>query len=425
MKRVLIITYYWPPAGGPGVQRWVQFVKHFRDFGIEPIVYVPENPHYPLQDASFKKDVPSDITILKHPISEPYALAKLFSKKNTQKMSSGLIANKKQSLLGKLMLFIRGNFFIPDARIRWVKPSVQFLSNYISENNIDTIVTTGPPHSLHLIGLKLKQQTILKWVADFRDPWTTIHYHKSLRLTKASSRKHKELEHQVLNTADTVVVTSSVTKEEFKNITPKPIKVITNGYDASIKIESQLDAKFSIAHIGSLLSERNPIVLWKTLAEIASENVDFKDDLNLVFAGAISEQVLENIISFGLEENCKILGYVSHEKALQLQHNSQVLLLIEMNKPETKCIIPGKLFEYLAAQRPIMTFGPSGSDVSSILKETNHGKYFPYNDGELKETILSFYSDYKNNNLKVVSNGIEKYSRKALTEKMARLLKDI
>lgn len=424
MKKVLIVTYYWPPAGGPGVQRWVQFVKHFKNFGIDPIVYVPENPHYPIQDVTFNKDVPNDITILKRPINEPYALAKLFSKKNTQQMSSGIISNKKQSLLGKLMLFVRGNFFIPDARVKWVEPSVQFLTTYISENCIDTIVTTGPPHSMHLIGLKLKIMLSLKWIADFRDPWTTIHYHKSLRLTKASSKRHKELEYQVLNKADTVVVTSMVTKDEFKQITSKPIEVITNGYDSSIEIEPKLDTKFSIAHIGSLLNERNPRMLWKTLAEIASENKDFKEDLSLVFAGAISEQVLKDITSFGLDENCTVLGYVSHKKALQLQHNSQLLLLIEINKPETKCIIPGKLFEYLAAYRPIIAFGPSGSDVSSILKETNHGKYFAYTDVELKETIFSFYSDYKNNNLKVLSKGIDEYRRVALTEKMAIILKN-
>lgn len=424
MKKVLIVTYYWPPAGGPGVQRWVQFVKHFKNFGIEPIVYVPENPHYPIQDATFNKDVSNDITILKRPINEPYAIAKLFSKKNTQQMSSGIISNKKQSLLGKLMLFVRGNFFIPDARVKWVEPSAQFLTTYISENSIDTIVTTGPPHSMHLIGLKLKRLLSLKWIADFRDPWTTIHYHKSLRLTKASSKRHKELEFQVLNKADTVVVTSMVTKDEFKQITSKPIEVITNGYDSSIEIEPKLDTKFSIAHIGSLLNERNPRMLWKTLAEIASENKDFKEHLSLVFAGAISEQVLKDITSFGLDENCKVLGYVSHKKALQLQHNSQLLLLIEINKPETKCIIPGKLFEYLAAYRPIIAFGPSGSDVSTILKETNHGKYFAYTDVELKETILSFYSDYKNNNLKVLSKGIDEYRRVALTEKMAIILKN-
>ena len=147
MKRALIITYYWPPAGGPGVQRWLQFVKNFDDFGITPVVYVPENPHYPILDTSFLDEVSSDIEIIKHPIREPYALAGLLSKKKTKRISSGIITNKQASFLERLMLYIRGNFFIPDARVSWVKPSIKFLSQYIAKNPVDVIITSGPPHS--------------------------------------------------------------------------------------------------------------------------------------------------------------------------------------------------------------------------------------------------------------------------------------
>ncbi len=202
MKRALIITYYWPPAGGPGVQRWLKFVKYFREFGVEPIVYVPENPNYPLVDENFSSEIPSDIEIIKQPISEPYRFAKLFSKKKTKQISSGIISKKEISAMEKLMLYVRGNFFIPDARVGWVKPSVEFLSKYISENPVDVVITTGPPHSLHLIGMQLQKELNVKWIADFRDPWTTIHYHKSLRLNKSSERKHKELEALVLKSAD-------------------------------------------------------------------------------------------------------------------------------------------------------------------------------------------------------------------------------
>jgi len=175
-KKVLIITYYWPPAGGPGVQRWLKFVKYLPEFNIEPIVYIPENPCYPLIDKSLTDEVSDDLTILKHPVKEPYKLAGLFSKKSSKTISKGFISEKnKQSFIEKVMLYIRGNFFIPDARKNWVKPSVDFLSKYISENNISTIITTGPPHSLHLIGLQLNEKLgVVKWLADFRDPWTTI-----------------------------------------------------------------------------------------------------------------------------------------------------------------------------------------------------------------------------------------------------------
>lgn len=422
-KKVLIITYYWPPAGGPGVQRWLNFVKYFRDYGIEPVVYIPENPEYPLIDESFASEIPSDIKILKHPISEPYKLARVFSKNKTKQMSSGIITAKKQSAIEKLMLFIRGNFFIPDARVKWVKPSVAYLSSYLSAQNIDTVITTGPPHSLHLIGLHLKQKLHVRWIADFRDPWTTIHYHKALRLTKASERRHKEMEAKVLTSADTVVVTSPTTKTEFEIITDKPIEVVTNGYEVSEEKEISLDKPFSIAHIGSLLSERNPKVLWEVLCELCKENPHFAENLQIKLAGAVSEEVLASISKYGLFEKCINLGYVSHTVARQLQRAAQVLLLVEKNSPETRAIIPGKLFEYLAAKRPVIALGPAGSDMEVIINETSCGAFFGYTeDDKLKERILSYFNAYQQQALEVSSEGIEKYSRKELTRHMASIV---
>ncbi len=423
MKHVLVITYYWPPAGGPGVQRWLKFVKYFREFGIEPIVYAPENPNYPLLDSHLEKEIPTGIKIIKQPIVEPYRFAKLFSKKRTKQISSGIISKNEASALENMMLYVRGNFFIPDARIGWVKPSVKFLSKYISENSIDTIITTGPPHSLHLIGKQLKEKSGMRWIADFRDPWTTIHYHKSLRLNKYSERKHQHLEASVLKNADTIIVTSPTTKREFETTTETPIEVITNGFDVLEKMDVTLDNSFSISHIGSLLSERNPEVLWKVLAEIGSENPTFKTDLELKFAGAVSEEVKKSIADFKLIKNCKFFGYVSHSDALEMQFSSQVLLLVEIDRLETRAIIPGKLFEYLAAERPIIALGPKQSDMEVIIKETNSGKFFSYYDEEeLKQEILSLYQAFKKGNLKVDSVGIEKYSRRELTKRMAAVI---
>ncbi len=423
MKRALIITYYWPPAGGPGVQRWLKFVKYFRDFGIEPVVYIPENPNYPLVDENFVNEIPLDIQILKQPIKEPYRFAKLFSKKKTRQISSGIISKKEISAMEKLMLYVRGNFFIPDARVGWVSPSVKFLSEYISKNPVDVLITTGPPHSLHLIGMELKKELGIKWIADFRDPWTTIHYHKSLRLNKASERKHKELEAAVLNSADTVVVTSPTTKKEFEVLTKTPITVITNGFDVSVETEVIRDAKFSISHIGSLLSERNPEVLWRILREISEENSSFKENLQLKFAGAVSEEVKNSLRENGLMKVSDFLGYVSHSEALKLQHQSQVLLIVEIDSPETRAIIPGKLFEYLIAKRPIIALGPKGSDIKGIVEETKSGKFFCNGEGEmLKSEILRYYDGYKKGNLNVTSQGIEKYSRKELTRQMASII---
>lgn len=423
MKRALIITYYWPPAGGPGVQRWLKFVKYFRDYGIEPVVYAPENPSYPLIDEDFVSEIPQGIEIIKTPIREPYRLAKVFSKKKTKQFSSGIISKKDSSLLEKSMLYIRGNFFIPDARIGWVKPSVNYLSTYLSKNPVDVLITTGPPHSMHLIGMELKKKTGVKWIADFRDPWTTIHYHSSLKLNKKSQQKHKGLEALVLNTADEIVVTSPSTKKEFEAITKKPISVITNGYDTDEKIQVSVDSKFSISHIGSLLSGRNPKILWEVLEEISQSNPLFKSDLKLKFAGAVSEEVKESLAEKGLIENTEFLGYISHKEAIEQQHSSQILLLVEIDSEETRAILPGKLYEYMVANRPIIALGPEDSDIEEIIKNTETGKFFTYKEKlGLKEIILKYYKEFNEGSLKIQSREIVAYSRKELTKRFSELI---
>ncbi|WP_310594911.1 glycosyltransferase family 4 protein [Flavobacterium sp.] len=423
-KKLLIITYYWPPAGGPGVQRWLKFVKYLPEFDVQPIVYVPENPTYPIVDAHLETEVSDKAIILKNKIFEPYQLASFLSKNKTKKISSGIIPNqKKQSFLEKLMLWVRGNLFIPDARVFWIKPSVAYLEKYIRENEIDMIVTSGPPHSLHLIGLELKQKLNLKWLADFRDPWTTIGYHKSLRLSNYAAKRHKQLEHQVLNSADTIIVTSKTTKLEFQAITSKPISVITNGFDVE-KIEKQtLDIKFSLAHIGSFLSERNPLILWESLVELLQEIPYFQSHLEIKLMGAVSQEVLETISQFGLNSCLNNLGYVSHAVAVEHQRKSQVLLLIEINSEDTKSIIPGKLFEYMVSERPIIAIGPKDSDFAEIITNTNTGVFFDYSEkARLKQTILDYYTQFLEGKLQSNGVGLQHYSRKNLTKQLVELI---
>lgn len=423
-KKVLIILYYWPPAGGPGVQRWLKFVKYLPEFGIEPVVYCPENPSYPITDNSLINEIPKDLTILKQPISEPYGLASFFSKKSSNKISSGVIPKaKKQTFVEKLMLYVRGNFFIPDARKNWIKPSVKFLSDYIKKHKIETIITTGPPHSLHLIGLELKEKLGIKWLADFRDPWTTIGYHKALKLTASSKQEHKELERKVLNSADEVIVTSNHTKQEFKTKTKQPITVITNGYDVhSVRAEGK-DEKFTFAHIGSLLSDRNPNILWKAISELITGNETFSNAFQLNLIGVVSDDVVESIIDNGLKEHLNVIGYVNHDEAVAFQQKSRVLLLIEIDSEDTKAIIPGKLFEYIVSETPILFIGPKDSDVEQIIEQTNTGLSFNYNQKEaIKKQILTWFKSYQKNNLQVNPLGLQPYSRKALTEKLSQLL---
>ena len=424
-KKVLLIAYYFPPAGGPGVQRWLKFVKYLPDFDIKPIVYIPENPTYPLIDEKLVAEIPNDLTIVTHEIFEPYQWASFFSKKQTKTISSGIIpAKKKQSVVEKLLLWVRGNIFIPDARKFWVQPSVQFLEKYITDNQIDTIITTGPPHSLHLIGLKLKQKNSkLQWFADFRDPWTTIGYHKDLKLSAYAQKKHKTLEKNVLQQADCLIVTSPTTKKEFEWLTHKPIEVITNGYDVENVEFTGLDKKFTLAHIGSLLSERNPEVLWQVLSDLVIENQAFADTFELKLIGAVSADVLASIENYHLTKFVRNLGYASHQEALVAQRKAQVLLLIEINRPETRGIIPGKLFEYMAAERPILAIAPKGADIQQIITQTNTGVFCDYTEKEkIKATILHYFECYLNKNLTVQAMGLQYYSRKKLTEKLAKLL---
>jgi glycosyltransferase involved in cell wall biosynthesis len=424
-KKVLIITYYWPPAGGPGVQRWLKFVKYLPEYGVEPIVYCPENPSYPILDKHLENEISDEIKILKQPIFEPYQWASIFSRNKTKKIASGLINIHKQSFTEKLLLYIRGNFFIPDARKFWVKPSVKFLANYIEKNNIETIITTGPPHSLHLIGLQLKKQLNINWIADFRDPWTTIGYHSKMKLSEKSQLKHKFLEREVLNNTDYVIVTSPTTKTEFSNITNKPITVITNGFDDVNLTKQSLDNKFTIAHIGSLLTGRDPKVLWQALAELINEIPNFKTNFELKLIGAVSEDVISSIYDSGLKSYTNLVGYLPHVEAQKQQFISQVLLLIEINSNKTKGIIPGKVFEYIQSGRPILGFGPENADFKTIISETNTGECFNYNFTEkefIKNKIIELFRLYQNNKLVSIDIGIQKYHRKNLTKKLSNLL---
>lgn len=423
--KVLVVTYYWPPAGGPGVQRWLKFVKYLRDFGVEPVLYIPENPNYPMEDNSLVSEIPAGITVIRKPIFEPYKIAGWLSKKDTKTISSGLIAAEgKQSFIQKILLFIRGNFFVPDARKFWVKPSINFLSEYLVKENIDTIITTGPPHSLHLIGLGLKQKMKLKWIADFRDPWTSIGYQEKLRLAKSAEKKHKRMEAAVLQTANQILTTSFATKKEFQSITKQPITVITNGFDEEQVEEQTLDEQFTISHIGSLLSGRNPENLWWAFATLIEENDAFRKAFRLKLIGKVSQEVLATVKRFGLADFVELVGYVSHQEALRFQQKSQVLVLLEIDSPKTQGIIPGKLFEYMQSKRPIVAVGPKNWDVEKIIQETQTGVCFQYGDRELiKKQLLRYFESYQKGILQTNPIGMEKYSRRFLTQRLAELIK--
>ena len=290
MKKVLIITYYWPPSGGAGVQRGLKFTKYLREFGWEPVIYTVENGAYPVIDNSLEKDIPPGITVIKRPILEPYNFYKaLVGEKPGKKMNPAFLSEKKKKTLSqKISVWIRGNFFIPDARMLWIKPSVKFLKKYLSENKVDAIMSTSPPHSVHLIAMQLHKALKLPWVADFRDPWTKIDFYPELKLTNWADRKHHRLEKEVLSNADAVISVGETIKQEFQEIVNRKYELITNGYDeddvhVSDKIE--MDKKFSIVHLGTLVETHKPLILWDALSQLTKENKQFADDLEIKLVG--------------------------------------------------------------------------------------------------------------------------------------------
>jgi len=421
--KALIITYYWPPSGGSGVQRWLKFVKYLQDFDIEPVVYTIDNPKYPIIDDTLVHEVPKNIEIVKQPIWEPNNFLSFFKKEKSQ--SAGFL-NPNPTFFGKILQYVRANYFIPDARVFWVKPSVAFLEDYIQKNKIEVVITTGPPHSLHLIGLQLKEKLNIKWISDFRDPWTAIDYFHQLPLTKKSKATHFRLEKEVLEKSDAVIVVGPVMKENYLKFN-KNIHVITNGFDTGLieKKEVVLDNCFSMTHIGLMNSDRNPTLLWNVLGEICEENAAFKKDLKIHLVGKVAEEVKKDLQIFD-KSTIKLIDYLPHSEVRKYQQKSQILLLIVNNVPSAKGIITGKIFEYLEAKRPILAIAPVDGDAAAIINTTNAGFVIDFNDAsKLKRVILSNYRAFKKQDLRVDSKNIDQYHRKQLTQKLATIIKTI
>jgi len=432
MRKVLILTYYWPPSGGAGVQRWLKFVKYMRQFNWEPVVYTVENGEMPVMDESLQKDVPEGVVVLKRPIWEPYTIYKRFigRKKEDKINASFLNENKKTGLAEKLSVWIRGNFFIPDARKFWIKPSTRFLSDYIRENTIQYVISSGPPHSMHLIALGLKKKhPDLKWVADFRDPWTNIDFYEKLMLTKWADKKHHRQELSILMNADSVLSIGKAMSDEFRKMyrdaggtEEDKFRVITNGFDEEdVNPDGEAkDKKFSIAHIGTLVKDRNPGLLWKVLAELVKENPAFKKELEIKLVGKVDIYVKEQIEAFRLKSFVKKIDYLPHDEVIKEQQRSRVLLLLVNNTKNAKGILTGKFFEYMSSGTPILAIGPTDGDLAEIIKETNSGLISGFEDAEsLKRNILAYFNGgYVNRN----ETAIHKYSRRGLTKKLCELL---
>ncbi|MBP9998808.1 MAG: glycosyltransferase [Bacteroidales bacterium] len=425
MKRVLVISYYWPPTGGSGVQRWVKFVKYLPQMGWEPVVYTPENPEQLAVDESLLKDIPEGIEVLKTRIFEPYeAYRTLTGKKKGGGEVNPLNAGRK-SLMQRLAVAARGNLFIPDPRIGWVRPSVRFLRKYLAEHPVDVIVTTGPPQSVHLIGRGLKRATGVRWIADFRDPWTDMFYFKHMGLSRWAERRHHRLEQSVLDEADAIISVTPLVQKDFQAKTSTPVHMITNGFDRDDfpSLSYSPGEKFSIVHTGLFAADGNPLALWKVLADKCAADGAFADALQIRLAGKTDAAIVEAIRAAGLGDKLVNLGYLPHSEIVKEQCRASVLILPLRQEPEYLKVLPGKIFEYLASGRPVLGIGQEEGAAAAVLADASAGQMY---DWDREDAMASFIDRQWQARLSgqdgAVCGDIEKYSRKELTRRLIEIL---
>ena len=432
MKRVLVITYYWPPTGGSGVQRWVKFAKYLKDEGWQPVIYTPENPEQLAVDESLLEEIPADCKVIKTRIVEPYELYKKFLKKSghsKEAVEVNPVNAQNKSLVQKVAMWIRGNLFRPDPRCLWIGPSVRFLKKYLADNPVDLIVSTGPPQSMHMIGRRLAKETGLPWIADFRDPWTKIFYFKHLSMTRSTERWHKKMEKKVLDEASAVVAVSPLVQQDFQTMTHTPVELITNGFDECdfadercTKADGGLDKDFVITHTGLFAADGNPTMLWTVLAEKCRKDDTFRKLLKIKLVGKTDEQITSSITAEGLGDNLMDLGYQPHSEAILAQRTASLLILPLRKEPEYKAVLPGKLFEYLASWRPVLGIGQTDGAMSMILNTTKTGVVLEWEDKSSIERFIDLcWERHLKGELSVEDADISQFTRKALTRRMAEL----
>lgn len=412
--------------------RWAKMSKYISRFGWEPVIYTPSNGETGMYDESLLKEIPSHIEIVRTPIWEPYDLYKTFlGRSKKDKVYSGFINEKKKaSLAQQISVFIRGNFFIPDARMFWIQPSVQFLKEYLKEHPVDAIVSTGPPHSMHLIAEKIHDLTGIPWVADFRDPWTNIDFYRDLQLTSWADKKHHRMELKVLKNASKIVTVTWRSRDEFKALCGRnDIEVVPNGFDEADfpTIEpGQLDQEFSFIHVGSMNKDRNPIAFWQAIKNAIQQLPEIRQDLKIRLVGPVDFSVREAVKDFSLGDVTEFIEYVPHTEAVKLQQQSQVVLLVINNSPNSRTIIPGKLFEYLGSGRPLLVIGPIESDSAKVIGMTKGGVVHEHDDiAGLTSRIIEYYQLFKSGALKGKAEGLQQFTRENLAREFAKVLESL
>jgi glycosyltransferase involved in cell wall biosynthesis len=430
-KKVLIITYYWPPSGGSGVQRWLKFVKYLPQYGVVPYVFTPENPAFAIQDTSLLKDIPNEAEVIHFPIWEPYdvffKISKLFGSGKSAKPTD-LVSGKKKSLFQKISTWLRGNLFIPDPRVFWVKPSVSFLHDFLIDNKIKTIITTGPPHSMHLIGYHLKKKNpALKWIADFRDPWSEWGLLDSLMVSSPVRLIHRKLELKILKKADEIITITPFYARRFSELSGRKVQLLTNGFDEDDfkMIQLQKTDKFIIRHIGIVNEKCDPRPFMNAVLALMEVNTDFRSKIQIEFIGEVHPQFRSYVNSVGdLTAVTKFPGNVPHKELIKMYGSSSLLILILHGYKDAEGYMPGKLFEYLATGLPVMGVGPTMGDASNLLRESGAGEMF---DADNKTGMIDALSNYFRKWNDVVTQNSNprnssKYTRREITRTLSTLI---
>ncbi|MCF6271312.1 MAG: glycosyltransferase family 4 protein [Melioribacteraceae bacterium] len=424
MKKALIITYYFPPAGGAGVQRALKFVKYLPQFGWEPIVLTVENPDSPVDDTSLFGDIPEGTKVYKTKSLEPFELYKKFTgRKSDSKIPNDVLLNKENATIkDKIANWIRLNIFIPDAKIGWKKHAVKKGLEIIKEENIDLIFTTSPPQTVALIGQTLAKHTGVKWIADFRDPWMEIVYYQNVKRNLVTTKIDSSLERKVLSNANGIITISTDMIRLFKSkVSNQHYHLIPNGFDESDFDDSELikNDNFTIAYTGSISKDRVPYVLFSALDKLI--NKDGIKNIRLNFAGRYCTEFMSEIKIHNLSKIADLKGFVPHNESTKILQSADALLLVIDNVNDNKGFLTGKLFEYMGSKRPIFAIGPVDGDANEFIKKSNSGAMVNYKDEEGAYSLLKeMYENWKNNNSSYTFEA-EKFSRKNLTKKLAEV----
>ncbi len=424
LKKVLIITYYWPPAGGPGVQRVLKFAKYLPEFGWQPIILTVENGEYPAIDESLLNEIPPGIKIYKTKSFEPFTLYKSVTGQKGNIPTTVLSRYDNESLIEKLSKWIRANVFIPDARVGWIPSIIKEGKRIIENENPDLIFSSSPPHSLQIGAMKLAKQTGLKWIADFRDPWTDGFWQKELKRTRYAIKKDIAYELSVLKNSKAVVtVSESITDLLNKKVVNKYF-AIPNGYDQSDfdGINKQAKNIFKIVYAGSLRKSQIPNNLFTALNSLKEHNRIEK--LEVDFIGTVHPDVINLIKENNLEDIIKLKNYISHSELINEIVNADMLLLSIPNTQNSKGILTGKLFEYIATKNFILGFGPKDGDAAKIINELSCGVMLDFSENP-EAVILKKYNDWLNGKMSLIVNDSEKYTRKNLTKNLSEIFESV